>query len=320
MSRKTFLILNLEPKGYSLKAQAILESFAQVINGPLDRNDLLEQVKDYDILIVRLNHRIDATVMNVASRLKVIVTASTGLNHIDIDEAEKRGIAVVSLKGERKFLDNIHATAEHTWGLLLALIRKLPQAHEHVLSGGWERDRFKGVELHGRTLGVIGLGRLGIKVSGYGVAFGMSVIGCDNNKPETLPLGVELASFDEVLRKSDVISIHVNYTSKNHAMIGRSELLKMKKASLLINTSRGELIDETALVSCLENGHLGGAALDVLCGENTVWENSSDILNYARNKENLILTPHIGGCTYDSMEKTEIFVAKKLLTYLKKVG
>ena len=313
-------ILNLEPEGYSPKARGILERIGQVFDGPLNREQLLELIKHYDVLIVRLAHMIDAQVIDSAKSLKTIVSATTGLNHIDMNEAQRRGIKVLSLQGERTFLDNIHATAEHTWTLLLALLRKIPHAHQHVLSGGWDRDLFKGRELHGRTLGIIGLGRLGTKVAEYGAAFGMRVVGYDRDKSHPRPANLELMDLDKVLQLSDVISLHVNYAIENHAMIGRKELSLMKSGTILINTSRGELVDEKALLDALRSGYLGGAALDVLCGEYASRNTSEELLEYARQHDNLVVTPHIGGCTFDSMEKTEMFMAEKLLKYLKKEG
>jgi D-3-phosphoglycerate dehydrogenase len=311
-------ILNLEPEGYSSKARAVLQRIGEVYDGPMNRAQLLEWIGGYDVLIVRLGHRIDAPVMDSAQRLKTIVTATTGLNHIDMNEAQRRGIKVLSLQGERAFLDTIHATAEHTWALLLALLRKLPHAHQHVLSGGWDRDLFKGRELHGRTLGIIGLGRLGTKVAGYGAAFGMRVVGYDINRVHSGPTNLETKDLDKVLSLSDVISLHVNYTPENHAMIGRKEISLIKPGAILINTSRGDLLDEQALLEALGSGHLGGAALDVLCGEYAEWDASEGMLEYARHHDNMIVTPHIGGCTLDSMEKTEMFMAKKLVTHLEK--
>jgi D-3-phosphoglycerate dehydrogenase / 2-oxoglutarate reductase len=317
MSDNIIRILNLESEGYSPKARAKLERIGQVDDGPLDRVRLLERIGGYDVLIVRLGHRINAEVMDAAHRLKIIVTATTGLNHIDMDEVRQRGITVLSLQSERTFLDAVFATAEHTWALLLALIRKLPQAHQHVLSGGWERDLFKGMELHGRTLGIIGLGRLGTKVAGYGVAFGMRVLGYDVNRLLSVPSGIEPVTLETLLAQSDVVSLHVNYTPENHAIISSKELAQMKSGALLINTSRGEIVDENALLYALVSGHLSGAALDVLCGENLGWNISAGLIEYARHHNNLCLTPHIGGCTYDSMEKTEVFMAQKLSKHLK---
>lgn len=317
MDRKVKLnILNLEPHGYSIAAKDILNSIGIVDTGPLSRDELLKKIKNYDVLIVRLGHFINEEIIEAASRLKVIITATTGLNHIDLNAAAKRGITVLSLKGENVFLQEIHATAEHTWALILALLRKIPGAHTSVLNNLWDRDSYKGQELCGKTLGIVGLGRIGRKVAHYGSAFGMKVIACEKKELPNIPPGVLVDSIENTLALSDIISIHVDYTEANHDLFGRDEIAKIKKGAYLINTSRGEVLNETALLEALINGHLAGAALDVLCGENRNTKTSANLINYAKTNNNLIITPHIGGCTEESMEKTEIFMAKKLRNYL----
>lgn len=311
-------ILNLEPRGYSPEARRILEELGTVQEGPLTREELLDAVGETQALIVRLGHQIDREVIQRGEQLNVIVSATTGLNHIDVDAAEKRGVAVLSLKGEREFLDTIYATAEHTWALLLALIRHIPQAHHHVLSGRWSRDLFKGGELHGRTLGIVGMGRLGRKVAGYGKAFGMRVLACDRNPAALTGTGVEEVDLDAVFSEADVVSLHVNLEPDTRQLVGRAAFERMKPGALFLNTARGELVEEAALLWALESGTLGGAALDVLSGEYTSWRTSRELIEYARTHDNLLLTPHLGGCTVDSMEKTELFMAEKLKHHLRK--
>lgn len=314
---KKLRILNLEPEDYSPKALALLKTLGQVDNGPWDSNDLLNRIKDYDILIVRLGYHIDAGIMDVSLRLKTIVSATTGLNHIDMVYAKKKGIAVLSLKGEREFLDNVHATAEHTLALLLALVRHLVPAHNHAIKSKWNRNIFKGMELYGKTLGIIGLGRIGSRVAHYGFEFGMNVIATDIN-PVASVNRVKKVTIEELLSNSDIISLHVNYTAENEKMIDSSTFSTMKKGAFFVNTSRGELVDEKALLTALQGGKLAGAALDVLTDENTGGLEHNSLLVYAREHDNLIVTPHIGGATFESMEKTEIFMAKKLLKHYKK--
>lgn len=317
---KSLKVLNLEPEGYSREARSIIESIADIDDGPLSREMLIRNIEKYDVLIVRLGHKIDKEIIDAATNLKTIVSATTGLNHIDLEETERKSIKVLSLKGETVFLSNIHATAEHTWALLLSLVRKMPQAHMHALSGGWNRDCFKGNELNGRTLGIVGMGRIGSKVARYGLAFGMDVIVCDEQDQINLPEGARKKGLKELLQISDIVTIHINYNYENHGIFGEAELTNMKEGSLFINTSRGEVVDENALLKGLRNGHLGGAALDVLCSENDPKEASDGLIAYAKENDNLIITPHIGGCTYESMEKTEIFMAQKLLGYYKNNG
>ena len=307
-------ILNVEPEAYSEEARRILQECAVVTEAPLSREELIARISEYDGLILRLGHRIDREVFAAAPRLKFVATNTTGLNHIDVEEAQRRGIEVISLRGERTFLDTVTATAEHAWGLLLALIRHIPDAHCHAQAGGWERNLFKGIELSGRTLGVIGYGRLGSKVAQYGLTFGMRVMA---NDIETFPPqpGIEFASLDETLKQADVISLHVPCAPATLDLIGQRELALMKPGAYLVNTSRGEVLNEDALLDALNSGHLAGAALDVLREENTGnpdWMRHDRLVEYARSHSNLLITPHIGGATADSMAKTECFIAQKI--------
>ena len=288
-------ILNLEPDGYSPEALRILQSLGEVM--PFGRNDA-------DVLIVRLAKQITAGVMDKLPNLKYIVSATTGLDHIDLDAAKKRGIKVLSLKGEGGFLRSVPATAELTWGLILSLTRNIPAAVESVKVGEWKRDAFKGVDLKGRTLGIIGMGRIGEMVAKYGEAFGMRVIYHDPNRFSCI------RSFGSILLDADIISVHVPLNEDTRGMFGIREFALMHEDAYFVNTSRGEVVNEEALLSALENNLIAGAALDVISGERK--EHNLQLLAYARTHDNLIITPHIGGCTADSMEATEIFMAKKL--------
>lgn len=307
-------ILNLEPSDYSPKAQAILAENFAVDNGPYTRAELINIIKDYDAIIVRLNHHIDDEILAAANKLKVIVTATTGLNHIDIEAANRRNIDILSLREEREFLDTIRATTEHTFALMLALIRRIPAAHADVLTGNWRRDEFKGIELSGRKLGVYGYGRLGAQVARLGLAFGMRVLVHDVGEVKTSDQ-IKLVSREDLLKLSDIISLHVSYNKQNDKLINKEAFSMMKPGVLFINTARGELVDEEALLNVLQRGHMAGAAIDVVQGENrdiTPWVIHDPLVSYARHHSNLIITPHTGGATYDSMEKTEIFMAEKL--------
>jgi D-3-phosphoglycerate dehydrogenase len=267
-------------------------------------------------LIVRLAHRIDREIIDTGENLEVISTATTGLNHIDTDYAKEKKIDILSLKGETKFLEDIHATAEHTWALILALIRKVPQSFQSVKKGEWDRDSFKGRELHGATLGIVGFGRIGKKIAKYGQAFGMEVIAYTKDTIEQVD-GVSLVdSLSTLLEKSDIVSIHVPLNSTTRMMFRDKEFNIMKKGSILINTSRGEIIDEDALMNAIKYGFLAGAALDVLEDEVAlIRKRKSKIIEFAKNEDRIIITPHIGGATIESMEKTEIFMADKLVNY-----
>lgn len=319
-SRNALRILNLEPAGYSSEAKGILDYLGDVDDGPFDRSALLDRVGSYDVLIVRLGHQIDAEVLDRADLLSTVVTATTGLNHIDLEEAYRRGISVLSLRGEREFLDGIYATAEHTWALVLSLCRHLPAAHAEVMNNSWERDLFKGTELHGKCIGIVGFGRIGTKVARYGVGFGMRVLVYDPKFPQGVSEIAEHVCLNRLLSEADIVSLHVNHDESTHELIGEKELRAMKPGAVLVNTARGEIISEDALLSCLSDRQIGGAALDVLTGENDGWTSSKRLIEYARSHSNVLITPHIGGCTEESMKKTEIFMAKKLIEHYRSNG
>lgn len=311
-------ILNAEPLHYSEDARRVLQSIGRVDERPLDRANLLSCVPDYDVLIVRLGHQVDRAVIDAGRRLRAIVTATTGLDHIDVPYAEARGIAVLSLRGEVEFLRSIPATAEHTWALLLALVRRIPWAFQSVQDGRWERDPFRGQNLSRRRLGLLGLGRIGSMVARYGLAFGMKVAGYD---PATAgePDGItRCASMAELLGQTDVLSIHVPLNDTTQRLIGRAELALLPPGALLINTSRGAVLDEAALLEALERQALSGAALDVVADEgNRLAAGRQALLVYARTHANLLITPHIGGATLEAMRDTEIFMAEKLKRHLR---
>ncbi len=315
-------VLNAESLDYSESARAILRSFCDLDEGTLDRADLLERARNYDVVIVRLGHRVDEEMLLSGMQLKAVVSATTGLDHIDLAAAARRGVDVLSLKGEAEFLARVTATAEHTWALLLALVRKLPAAVEDVRQGHWRRDLFRGRELSGLTLGVIGYGRLGRMVARYGVAFEMRVLVCDVKPVGSLPEGVRACSLDQVLAGSDVVSLHVPLDATTERMIGVRELACMKHGAILINTSRGEIVDEAALLAALDSGQIGGAALDVLASElpgpGTMM--THPVVARACGSGNLLITPHIGGGTWDSMRKTEEFMAERLRAWATRNG
>jgi D-3-phosphoglycerate dehydrogenase len=309
-------ILILEPLKFSEHAKRIIKKIGNVTEGPMTRDELLACIDRFEILIIRLGHIIDKEIITKAKRLKVIVSPTTGLDHIDTIEADKNKIVVLSLRNERLFLDTIFATAEHTWALMLALVRNIIPATQHVKKGGWERDHFRGNELYGKKLGILGLGRIGCRVGEYGIAFGMEVMGYDISQHCKNPKIINKNSLDSLIEDVDILSIHVTSSQKNNEIIGHNELKKIKKGALLINTSRGNVINEKALIDSLNSKHLGGAALDVLQSEYSNSENSTLLINYINKNSNLIVTPHIGGCTIESMAKTEIFMASKLLNFV----
>lgn len=312
-------ILNAEPENYSPKAGALLRELGELHEEACTRARLLELIPDFDVLIVRLGHRVDRELLSRAGRLRVVLTATTGLNHIDLETCRQRGVEVLCLKGERDFLDTLTATAELTWALLLGLIRRLPAAHEHVLAGGWDRNRFRGRQLQEKTLGILGFGRLGSIVAEYGRAFRMEVLACDPFV-STLPDWVEQVPLPELLGRADVLSLHVDLNKDTERLLGLEAFDRIKPGALLINTSRGELIDESAMLGALESGRLAGAGLDVLDGEaqkHPDWPRNNPVWRYAQTHDNVVFAPHVGGATQESMAQTELFMARKLGRFLR---
>ncbi len=315
MTRPTILVT--ESDRFSQTALRLLQEVGDPILANVDRPSLLRLVVNADVLWVRLRHLINEEVMDAAQRLRVIVTPTTGLNHIAVERADARKIAVLSLRGEREFLRDVRATAEHTIGLALALMRQIPAAAGHTISGGWDRDIFRGCELHNKTVGVVGYGRLGRIVARYFRAFDARVLVSDPGiASEEVPAGIAAVPLIELLHEADIVTVHVSLSEATRHMFGPEQFRRMKRGAWFINTARGELVDEEALLSALESKYLAGAGLDVLTGETAGFTSEHPLLRFAREHPNLIITPHIGGCTHESMEKTEVFLAGKLHEHL----
>lgn len=281
--------------------------------GPFTRNELISNVKTCSGVFVKLKHNIDKEVIDSAEKLKFIATPTTGLNHIDIEYANKKNIKIISLKDESELLNNITSTAELTWGLILSLTRYLHTAYQHVKEGHWDRNQFFGIELQGLKLGIIGHGRIGKMIAYYAKAFRMNTIICDTDAS----IKNKTVSLVEICKSVDVITIHIPSCKGNNNLIGTKEFKNMKNSAILINTSRGDVIDERALLTALENNQISGAALDVLRKEYEETDSSEKLIEYARHNNNLIITPHIGGATYTAVDKTSNFIADKIINYIK---
>ena len=313
-----FVILNAEPEDYSPLARQILESIGSVEEGVSSREELLSTIPEVDVLIVRLGYMVDQEILDKAKKLKAVVTATTGLNHVDLEYAASRGIEVLSLRGEVDFLRSIPATAELTWGLLLSLTRNIPDAVASVRSGEWSRNAYRGYDLYQRRLGILGLGRIGEIVARYGMAFGMRVMAYDPYRAGWQD-GVErYTELDTFLEELDVLSIHIPYSPENDTFIGANQLESLKESAVLINTSRGGVLDEKALLEVLQSRKIRGAGLDVLSAEHSSKLSESKLLEYSKTHSNLLITPHIGGASFDSMAATEVFMAEKLKRFLNK--
>jgi len=302
----------------SPRAREILEAEADLVVIPPDRDALLAAVPGCDAYLAGLHLRFDRGVFERARGLRIIATPSTGTDHIDLEEAARRKVRVLSLKEETAFLDRIPSTAELAWGLLLATVRRIPSASAAAREGDWARDRFRGHQIAYRTLGILGFGRLGRIVAGYGAAFRMRVVACDVT-PFSFP-GVEAVDFDTLLRASDVLTIHVHLTDGTRGLIGEAEFRKMKPGVVIINTSRGAIIDEAALLDALRDGRVAAAGLDVIEGEWSDRLSEHPLIRYAREHDNLVITPHIGGVTWEAQDMTLQFIAERLVAALKAEG
>jgi len=308
-------LLVAEPDDFSSAARQRLERTCDVELRRCSAAELGEAFTRYDAIWFRLGHRVRAEHLPPRPRARVLATPVTGLDHIDLEACAAAGIRVVSLRGETEFLRSVRATAELTIALLLALLRRLPAASRSVEQGHWDRDAFRGREIHGHVAGVVGMGRLGSLVAEYLGAFGARVVGYDPRPDFPLHLAARADSLGALLSKADIVTLHASYGTDSHDLLGQAEFDVLKPGAFLVNTARGGLIDEDALLKALVSGRLSGAALDVLKGEPELAA-SHPLVEYARAHDNLVIVPHIGGNTFESFEKTEVFLAGRVLAAL----
>ena len=268
---------------------------------------LAEQLTDADALMVRSAVQVDANLLANASKLRVIGRAGVGVDNIELEPATRKGIAVMNTPGA-----NAVAVAEQTIGLMLCMARFLPRANQSMHEGKWEKKSLQGTELRGKTLGIVGLGKIGLEVARRARAFGMDIIAHDPFVSATLARdnGIRLATLDEVYAASDYLSLHVGLTPQTQNMINAESVRKMKKGVRLVNCARGELIDEGALAAALKEGQVGAAALDVF-----VQEPLKD--SPLQKMDNVVLTPHIAGSTNEAQEAVGHQIALQVKEYLK---
>jgi D-3-phosphoglycerate dehydrogenase / 2-oxoglutarate reductase len=254
------------------------------------RDQLLARIENYDALVVRSRTKVDAEVVARATRLKLIVRPGSGVDNIDTAAAAAKGIEVVSSPESL-----VEAVAEHVIGLMLALARSTPSVDASMKAGRWDKERFVGVELRGKTLGIVGLGRIGRRVGEIAKALGMTILGYDvvEVPKETLTsLDCKMVDIDTLFASSDFITLHVPLTAKTRHLVDERRLSLMRKNAFIVNTARGEVIDEAALIRALSTEKIRGAALDVFAGEPKITE--------VVTAKNTITTPHIGGQTEDA--------------------
>ncbi len=286
----------------------LLKRHAEVeVATSLSEDELVAKVAEANALIVRSATKVTRRVIEAGRNLMVIGRAGVGVDNIDLKAATERGIVVVNAPDASSI-----TVAEHTFGLMLALARRIPQANASLKAKKWEKKKFLGVELRGKTLGILGLGRIGSEVVRKAKAFGMRCIAYDPYIPEKLAeeLGVEVVELDELLERSDFISIHAPLTESTKRMIDDSAIEKMKRSAYIINCARGGIIDEDALYRALSSGRIAGAALDV-------FEREPPFDSPLLELENCIVTPHLGASTEEAQRYASLITCEEVLKVLR---
>ncbi len=280
-----------------------------VVKG-LSPEELANEIVGYDALIVRSSAKATAGVIAAADKLRVIGRAGVGVDNIDIAAASEKGIVVMNTPGA-----NTVATAEHTMALLLAMCRHVVPAAASLRAGRWDRKFYKGIEMRGKTIGIVGLGRIGRRVARRCRAFGMDVICFDPylSDERAHEMRIERVSMDELLARADFISIHAALTPKTRGIIGEEAIAKMKPGVRIVNAARGALIDEPALIAALESGQVAGAALDVLTQE------PADPANPLLHMDNVVVTPHLAASTQEAQRQVGLQVVQQVVDALHEV-
>src|ERR1700733_13634198 len=283
------------------------ESGWQIVTHDQIKNGLAAELADADALVVRSAVQADEALLSSAPKLRVIGRAGVGVDNIDADAATRRGIVVMNTPGA-----NAIAVAELTIALMLALARQLPKANGALHQGKWEKKSLSGAELRGKTLAVLGLGRIGLEVAQRAASFGMQIVGHDPFVTPALARerGVELVDMDALFARADYLTLHVGLTPQTTNIINAKNLAAMKKGVRIVNCARGELVEDAALLAALDSGQVGGVALDVFRDEPL--KNSPYF-----ELDNVILTPHIAGSTAEAQEAVGIQIAMQVREYLK---
>lgn len=268
----------------------------------LPKNELIEIIPDYDAIIVRSPTRLSGEVIANGDNLKFIGRAGAGCDNIDIEAATRRGIVVMNVPS-----GNTISTAEHTFALMLSLLRHIPEAHQSVRAGEWMRSAFQGSELYGKILGIIGLGRVGSEVAKRAAAFSMTVQAADPfiDPSRAEEKGVKLIPLESLLRSSDIVTVHVPLLESTRNLISQKEIDLMKEGAYLINCARGGVIDEDAVAEACRRGTLAGAAVDVYSAEPPA---GSPLLKMPHS----VLSPHIGGATREAQVRVAVEISERI--------
>ena len=288
----------------------------QLINVKADRGLAIKEIVDADAYLASAAIQIDEGFLKQANKLKIIGSPSTGTDHMDLNLIKKKGIICYDISKELDLINSFTATSELAFTLLLSLVRKIIPASQDANNGIWAREKYSGTQLLNKTFGIVGLGRLGKISAKIANGFGMSVIAYDTNKKSVH--GVKMVGLEDLARESDFISIHVHLNTSTENLINLNIFNKMKKSAIIINTSRGKIINEKDLITALNANVISGACLDVIDGE---WLTKKELYNhplvkYSRTHKNLLLSPHIGGATQESIYGARLFMAKKIASAL----
>jgi D-3-phosphoglycerate dehydrogenase len=303
---KVLISDNLAPIGAEILREAGIEVD---INTGLAPEELKKIIPEYEGLVIRSATKVTEEIISAATNLKVVGRAGIGLDNVDIPAASKNGIVVMNAPD-----GNATTAAEHTIAMMLSLARNVPQATASMKDGKWEKKKFMGRELTGKTMGIIGIGRIGSIVAERAQGLRMNVIAYDPHMPEELvkKIGAELTTIEEVCRRADFISVHVPMTKDTKHLISKEEFKSMKKDAMFIDCARGGVVDEEALYEALTTGEIAGAALDVFAQEPTTKENCPLL-----ELSNFICTPHLGASTSEAQENVAVAIAKQVSEYLK---
>lgn len=275
----------------------------------LKEDELAKEIGGYDALVIRSGSKVTAKVIEAATKLKVVGRAGIGVDNVDVSAASKRGIVVMNTP-----TGNAVTTAEHAISLIFSIARRVPQATASMKAGKWEKTKFSGRELAGKTLGVLGLGNIGRIVADRAKGLKMSVIAYDPvlTADRATSLGVELVSLDDLFARADVVTAHTPLTAETKAIVGDAAIAKMKKGVLLVNAARGGIYDEAALLRGLESGKVGGVALDVFVDEPPKNETTLALIKH----DLCVCTPHLGASTEEAQERVVLEIAEQVVAYL----
>ena len=309
-----YKVLCPEPESFSKEGLDFASNIFTLTAKTMDQDLFESNLKYFDGILIRFNTKISKKLLSKNKNTRFILSPTTGLDHIDVEYCKRKKIKIYHIKNDRAFLKQLPGTAELTFGLMLSLIRKIPSAFESVKNENWEVGPFRGLELSDKTIGILGFGRLGKKVAKIALSFNMKVIFFDPFKSYKSKKIKKINDLNKFLKAVDILSLHLHLNKNTHHLIGESELSLLKKDSIIINTSRGSIIDNRALLKFLEQSKIKGAALDVLEDEEAIINKKDNpLIKYSMSNNNLIITPHIGGATYESVRKSDQYVLQKFL-------